>query len=128
MNDDQLVTKVSPRSVVDTVARFSEVLTSKGVKLFAVIDHSGEAEAVGLELRDTKVVIFGAPNAGTPVMQAVPVAALDLPLKVLVWDDEGKTKLTYTAPAALAARYGLTDQLAARLAAIDPVTDAVIAE
>ena len=128
MNDDQLVTKVSPRSVVDTVARFSELLTSKGVKLFAVIDHSGEAEAVGLELRDTKVVIFGAPNAGTPVMQAVPVAALDLPLKVLVWDDEGKTKLTYTAPAALAARYGLTDQLAARLAAIDPVTDAVIAE
>jgi len=128
MNDDQLVTKVSPRSVVDTVARFSELLTSKGVKLFAVIDHSGEAEAVGLELRDTKVVIFGAPNAGTPVMQAVPVAALDLPLKVLVWDDEGETKLTYTAPAALAARYGLSDELAARLAAIDPVTDAVIAE
>jgi len=127
MSDDQLVTKASPLSVADTVARLSEVLAAKGVKLFAVVDHSGEAEKVGLELRDTKVVIFGAPKAGTPVMQAVPVAALDLPLKVLVWDDDGQTKLTYTAPAALAARYGLSDDLAARLAAIDPLTDAVIA-
>ena len=127
MTDDALVTKLSPGSVEDTVARFSDVLSAKGVKLFAVIDHSGEAQHAGLELRDTKVVIFGAPKAGTPVMQAVPAAALDLPLKVLVWDDEGQTKLTYTAPAALAARYGLSDDLAARLAAIDPVTDAVIA-
>jgi uncharacterized protein (DUF302 family) len=127
MSDDQLVTKVSPLSVADTVARFTEVLAAKGVELFAVIDHSGEADAAGLELRDTKVVIFGSPKAGTPVMQAVPVAALDLPLKVLVWDDEGQTKLTYTPPATLAARYGLSDALAARLGAIDPVTDAVIA-
>jgi len=127
MTGDALVTKVSPRSVEDTVARFSEVLGSKGVKLFTVIDHSGEAAKVGLELRDTKVVIFGAPQAGTPVMQAVPVAALDLPLKVLIWDDEGQTRLTYTDPAALAARYGLSDGLAARLAAIDPLTDAVVA-
>ena len=127
MTDQQLVMKLSPRSVEDTVARFSEVLGAKGVKLFAVIDHSGEAAKAGLDLRDTKVVIFGAPQAGTPVMQAVPVAALDLPLKVLVWDDEGQTKLTYTPPAALAARYGLSDDLAARLAAIDPLTDAVIA-
>ena len=127
MTGDALVTKDSPRSVEDTVARFSEVLGAKGVKLFAVIDHSGEAAKVGLELRDTKVVIFGAPQAGTPVMQAVPVAALDLPLKVLVYDDGGQTKLIYTAPAALAARYGLSDDLTARLAAIDPLTDAVIA-
>jgi uncharacterized protein (DUF302 family) len=127
MSADQLVTKLSPLSVADTVERFSAVLAAKGVKLFAVIDHSGEAHNAGLELRETKVVIFGAPAAGTPVMQAVPVAALDLPLKVLVWDDEGQTKLTYTAPAALAARYGLSDELAARLAAVDPVTDAVIA-
>jgi len=127
MSDDQLVTKLSPLSVADTVARFSDVLAAKGVKLFAVIDHSGEAERAGLELRATKVVIFGAPKAGTPVMEAVPVAALDLPLKVLVWDDDGQTKLTYTAPAALAARYGLSDELAARLGAIDPLTDAAIA-
>jgi uncharacterized protein (DUF302 family) len=127
VSGDQLVTKLGPLSVEDTVARFSDVLSAKGVKLFAVIDHSGEAEKAGLELRDTKVVIFGAPKAGTPVMQAVPAAALDLPLKVLVWDDEGQTKLTYIAPAALAARYGLSDELAAGLAAIDPLTDAVIA-
>ncbi len=87
MSGDQLVTKLSSRSVADTVSRLSEVLAEKGVKLFAVIDHSGEAHGAGLELRDTKVVIFGAPKAGTPVMQAVPVAALDLPLKVLVWAD-----------------------------------------
>jgi uncharacterized protein (DUF302 family) len=123
---DQLVTKRSPLSVDDTVARLSEILAAKGLKLFAVIDHSGEARAGGLELRDTKVVIFGSPQAGTPVMQAAPLAALDLPLKVLVWDDGGETKLDYTAPAALAARYDLGEELAARLVGIDAVTDATV--
>jgi uncharacterized protein (DUF302 family) len=127
MSADQLVTKASPRTVPDTVARMTDLLAEKGVKLFAVIDHSGEAEAVGLELRDTKVMIFGAPKAGTPVMEAVPDAALDLPLKVLVWDDGGMTKVTYAPPATLAARYGLSDELAARLAAIDALTDALVA-
>jgi uncharacterized protein (DUF302 family) len=126
--DDQLVTKLSARSVDETVARLSELLADKGIKLFAVIDHSGEAEANGLELRDTKVVIFGSPKAGTPVMQAVPLVALDLPLKVLVWSDDGQTKLTYTSPAALADRYGLDDELAARLAAIEGLTTAVVAD
>jgi len=93
---DDLVTKECPLSVADTVARLSALITGKGINLFGVIDHSGEAHAQGLELRDTKVVIFGSPVAGTPVMQARPLAALDLPLKVLVWDDGGQTKLTYT--------------------------------
>jgi uncharacterized protein (DUF302 family) len=124
---DQLVTKVSPSSVADTVARLSDLVAQRGMTLFGVIDHSGEAHAVGLELRDTKVVIFGNPKGGTPVMQAAPLAALDLPLKVLVWDDEGQTKLTYTAPAALAARYGVSDEVVAPLAGIDALTDAVIA-
>jgi uncharacterized protein (DUF302 family) len=122
-----VVIKPSPRSVEETVSRIRTVLEAKGVTLFAVIDHSGEARAAGLELRDTKVVIFGSPIAGTPVMAAVPLAALDLPLKVLVWDDGGETKLAYTAPAELAERYGLSDQLAARLAAIHAVTDAAVA-
>jgi uncharacterized protein (DUF302 family) len=122
----QLITKPSPWSVPDTVARLTEILKAKGVKLFAVIDHSGEAKAVGLDLRDTKVVIFGSPQAGTPVMQSAPLAALDLPLKVLVWADGDQTKLTYTAPAALASRYELSDELAARIAVIDKLTDAVI--
>jgi uncharacterized protein (DUF302 family) len=120
-----IVTKLSPLSVEDTVARLSAVAESKGLKVFAVIDHSGEAEAVGLELRDTKVVIFGSPQAGTPVMQAAPLAALDLPLKVLVWLDEDQTKLTYTSPGTLAARYGLSEELGNRLAGINAITDAV---
>jgi uncharacterized protein (DUF302 family) len=124
--DAGIVTKLSSRSVSDTVERLSELVRGKGLKLFAVIDHSGEAEAHGLELRDTKVVIFGSPQAGTPVMDAVPLSALDLPLKVLVWADGEQTKVCYTAPAALAARYGLSDELAARLAGIEPITDALV--
>jgi uncharacterized protein (DUF302 family) len=122
-----VVTKASAGTVDETVARLSALLDARGVKLFAVIDHSGEAAANGLELRDTKVVIFGSPLAGTPVMAAVPLAALDLPLRVLVWDDGGATRISYTAPAALAERYGLSDALAARLAVIDALTDAVVA-
>jgi uncharacterized protein (DUF302 family) len=124
---DELITKLSPYSVPDTVNRLTDLIAAKNLKLFAVFDHSGEAAAHGLELRDTKVVVFGSPAAGTPVMQAVPQAALDLPLKVLVWADGDQTKLTYTAPAALAARYGIPDDLAPRLAGIDPITDAAIA-
>jgi len=123
----ELVTKLSPLSVDETVKRVTEIVAAKGAKLFAVIDHSGEAAAVGLELRPTKVVIFGSPQAGTPVMQAAPLAALDLPLKILVWADGDQTKLTYAPPAALAARYGLSDELAGRLAAVDAITDAAIA-
>jgi ribose 5-phosphate isomerase A len=123
-----VVTKLSPRSVPDTVARLRSVAAKKGLKLFAEVDHSGEARAVGLDLRETKVVIFGSPQAGTPVMQAVPLAALDLPLKVLVWADGDRTKVSYTAPAALGARYGLSDELAARLAGIDAITDAAVAQ
>ena len=127
MSADDLVTKECPLSVADTVARLSALITGKGINLFGVIDHSGEAHAQGLELRDTKVVIFGSPVGGTPVMQARPLAALDLPLKVLVWDDGGQTKLTYTAPAALAARYGVPADLAGPLGAVNALTDAVIA-
>jgi uncharacterized protein (DUF302 family) len=120
------VTKRSPRSVAETVSRIEAILAAKGVKLFAVIDHSGEADNVGLELRDTKLVIFGSPKAGTPVMVAAPLAALDLPLKLLVWADGEQTKVSYTSPSELAARYGLSDELAANLAAIDHISDAVV--
>ncbi len=122
-----LTTKASPRSVAETVARLESLAEEKGMKVFAVIDHSGEAKRVGLDLRDTKVVIFGSPQAGTPVMVAAAVAALDLPLKVLVWSDNGQTKVTYTAPTTLAGRYGLSEELAARLAGIDGLTDGVVA-
>jgi uncharacterized protein (DUF302 family) len=121
-----VVTKVSRRSFADTVSGLLELVEAKGMKVFAVIDHSGEARENGLELRDTNVVLFGSPMAGTPVMVAAPLAALDLPLKVLVWADGDQAKISYIAPAALAARYGLSDELAARLAGIDAITDALV--
>ena len=121
------VTKLSPRPVAATVARFTELLTGKAVKIFAVIDQAAAAKEAGLDLRETVLVIFGNPAAGTPVMAAAPLSALDLPLKIVVWDDAGQTKVSYTTPAAIGARYGLPDSLAANLAAINPLTDALIA-
>jgi len=123
---DGIVTKSSPWTVTDTVSRLQSILEAKGLKLFTIIDHSGEAAAHGLELRDTKVVVFGSPQAGTPVMAYAPLVALDLPLKILVWADEDTTKISYTAPDALAARYGLPPELAGRLAGIEAVASAVI--
>ena len=122
-----MVTKSSPSSVAETVARLERELEARGVKLFAVIDHSGEAAAAGLRLRDTKVVIFGNPAAGTPVMEAAPLAALDLPLKVLIWADGDQTRINYVDAAELGARYGLSNELADRLAVIDAITDAAAA-
>jgi uncharacterized protein (DUF302 family) len=124
--EDHIVTRLSPWSVEESVSRLSAIVAERGLKLFVTVDHSGEAQAAGLKLRDTKLVIFGSPVAGTPVMQQAPLSALDLPLKVLVWADGGQTKLSYTAPAELAARYGLSDELAGRLAGIDAITSAVV--
>ncbi len=123
---DGFVTKVSPRSVVDTVDRLTDLVARRGMKVFAVIDHSGEAKSHGLELRDTKVVIFGSPEAGTPVMEYWPLAALDLPLKILVWADEGETKVSYAAPETLARRFNLSADLSERLAGIGPLTDDLV--
>jgi uncharacterized protein (DUF302 family) len=123
----QITTKISPRSVSETVSRLTGILGAKGLKVFAVIDQSAEARQVGMPLRETTLVLFGNPAAGTPVMGAAPLSALDLPLKVLIWDDAGQTKVTYYGPAALAARYDLNADLTAKLAAIDPLTDALIA-
>jgi uncharacterized protein (DUF302 family) len=123
----QSTTKVSPRPVTETVSRLTGILSAKGLKVFAVIDQAAEARQAGLELRETVLVVFGSPAAGTPVMAAAPLSALDLPLKVLIWADGGQTKVSYVGPAALAARYDLSPELAAHLAAIDPLTDALIA-
>jgi uncharacterized protein (DUF302 family) len=125
--ETQITTKVSPRPVADTVTRLTGILAAKGMRVFAVIDQREAAREAGTDLRETTLVIFGSPAAGTAVMDAVPLAALDLPLKVLIWDDGGETKVTYFSPAAIAERYGLTSDLAARLAGIDPLTDALVA-
>ena len=130
MTDDTtgtIVTKLSHRSVTDTVSVLTGMISAKGMKLFAVIDQSAEARQAGLSLRETTLVVFGSPAAGTPVMAAAPLAALDLPLKVLVWDDEGRTKVSYYSPAALAARHHLDADLAANLAGINALTDALVA-
>jgi uncharacterized protein (DUF302 family) len=121
-----VVTRLSPRTVPETVACCLELLHARGITLFAVVDHSGAAESVGLTLRDTKVVVFGNPKGGTPVMEAVPLAALDLPLKILVWDDEGTTKVSYLDPHALSTRYDLPDDLSAPLAGIVGLVDALL--
>jgi len=125
--ETQVTTKVSPRSVAATVARLTGILSAKDMKVFAVIDQSEEAREAGQQLRETTLVIFGSPAAGTPVMDAAPLAALDLPLKILIWADGSRTNVTYYSPAAIAARYGLSAELAAKLAGIDPLTDALIA-
>jgi uncharacterized protein (DUF302 family) len=127
VTEPDVVTKLSPRPVAETVTRLTGLLAAKGMKVFAVIDQRAEALGAGLDLRETTLVIFGNPAGGTPVMAAAPLAALDLPLKVLVWADEGQTKVSYLAPAALAARHQLSAELGARLAGIDPLTDALVA-
>ena len=125
-NDQGIVTKSSHQPVADTVARLTGMISAKGMRLFAVID-SAPRPGSGLDLRETTLVMFGSPAAGTPVMAAAPLAALDLPLKVLVWADEGQTKVSYYMPVALAARHHLGADLAANLAGIDALTDALVA-
>src|SRR3954469_16020732 len=95
VGDGSVVTKTSPWSMADTVARLSAVVAARGMEVYAVIDHSGKARDVGLDLRDTKLVIFGSPSAATPVIQAAPLAALDLPLRVVVWEDGYQTLVSY---------------------------------
>jgi uncharacterized protein (DUF302 family) len=126
--EEDIATKLSPRSVPETVARLVDLVSAKGFEVFTVIDHSGEAERAGLALRNTKLVIFGSPLGGTPVMAAAPLAALDLPLKVLIWADAEQTKVSYLRPARLAERYELGPELAKRLSGIDGLTDALISE
>jgi len=122
-----ITSKLSPRSVAETVSRLVEMVGAKGLKVFAVIDQAAEARRVGQSLRETVLVVFGSPAAGTPVMVAAPLSALDLPLKVLVWDDAGQTTVTYYSPGFLAERHHLSADLASKLAGIDPLTDALVA-
>jgi uncharacterized protein (DUF302 family) len=122
-----VVTKLSSRSVAETASLFTNLLVSKGLKIFSVIDQRAEARLVGLELRETILVIFGNPVGGTPVMVASPLSALDLPLKVLVWSDEGQTKVSYVSPDALAVRHSLSAEVVENLRGIDALTDALVA-
>lgn len=111
----------------DTVDRLLDLLASKGQKVFIVIDQRAEARAVGLDLRETTLVVFGNPTAGTGVMDAAPLAALDLPLKILVWaNGDSVTQVSYTNPAVISARFGLSDDVGAPLQGIHGLTDALV--
>jgi uncharacterized protein (DUF302 family) len=123
-----IVTKASAHSVAQTVSRLRHIIEAKGLSLFAVIDHSGEAARAGLAMPDTKLVIFGSPAAGTPLMLAAPLVALDLPLKVLVWTDAADAVwVSYNSPAYLQARHHLAEELAARLQAIELIAESIVA-
>lgn len=122
-----IVSKASAHSVAETVARIEQALASKGLTLFAVIDHSGEAQRVGLTMQPAKLLIFGSPKAGTPLMVAAPLLALDLPLKALVWQDAaGQTWVSYLDPAWLARRHSVPADLAPNIAGIEPLLTAAI--
>src|SRR3984885_6089084 len=112
-----IVNKPSNHSVEQTVKSVTNILKAKEVALFALIDHSGEAEKIGLKMRPTKLLIFGNPKAGTPLMLASPSSAIDLPLKILIWEDaHGKVWLTYNSPAYLQERHSLPTELLQNIA------------
>jgi uncharacterized protein (DUF302 family) len=118
--DNGIVQKTSNHSVDQTVEQFKGILQAKGVTLFALVDHSGEAEKVGLKMRPTKLLIFGSPKAGTPLMLAAPSSALDLPLKLLIWEDaQGKVWVSYNSPEYLLERHGIPQELLPNIAVIE---------
>jgi uncharacterized protein (DUF302 family) len=107
-------------SVDKTVDKLKSILEAKSVALFALVDHSGEAEKVGMKMRPTKLLIFGSPRAGTPLMLAAPSIAIDLPLKILVWEDEkGKTWISYNSFDYLRDRHNLPPELLQNIAVIE---------
>jgi len=122
------ISKLSQHSVPETIQRLSAVLKSKGVAIFALVDHSGEAEKAGLKMRPTQLLIFGNPKAGTPLMVAAPSTAIDLPIKALVWEDaDGKVWLSYNSPDYLQQRHGFPSELEKNLAAVEPLLAQAVA-
>lgn len=117
--DNGIVSVPSSHSVDETVQKVKDILEAKGITLFALVDHSGEAEKVGMQMRPTKLLIFGSPKAGTPLMLAAPTIAIDLPLKILVWEDaQGKVWLSYNSPEYLQQRHDLPQELVQNIAVV----------
>jgi uncharacterized protein (DUF302 family) len=126
MQKDEGIVKIPSRHSVDeTVEKLKTVLKSKGVTLFALVDHSGEAEKVGLKMPPTKLLIFGNPKGGTPLMLAAPSAAIDLPLKILIAEDsQGEVWISYNSPDYLKERHGLPDNLVPNIAVVQALAAA----
>jgi len=121
-----LIDVSSNHSVDETIANLTRMLNAKGIKLFALVDHSGEAEKAGMKMLPTKLLIFGNPKAGTPLMEASPSIAIDLPLKILVRKDgDGKVWITYNSPAYLEKRHHLPLDLLPNIAVIEALAKSV---
>ena len=122
-----IVTKPSPFSVEETLTRFQEAIHGKGMTVFAHINHSGEAAKVGLTMQEAHVLIFGNPKGGTPLMVASPLLALDLPLKILVWQSgDGQVWVSYTSTEYLASRYSIPQELVGNIAGINGLVEGVL--
>jgi uncharacterized protein (DUF302 family) len=120
-----IVNHPSSHSVDETVGKLQAILTAKGVAVFALIDHSGEAEKIGLKMRPTKLLIFGNPKGGTPLMLAAPSIAIDLPLKILVAeDDQGKVWISYNSSEYLGERHGLAPPMLQNIAFVEALATA----
>ena len=123
-DNNGLITRKGRHSVDETVVSLMATLEAKGIKLFAIIDHSGEASKVGMTMPPTKLLIFGDPKAGTPLMLSSPTSAIDLPLKVLVrQDQDGSVALTYNSPAYLGARHGISEELLKNILGIEALVN-----
>jgi len=125
--DNGIISKLSRHSVDLTVEKLKAILQAKGVTLFALIDHSGEAEKAGMKMPPTKLLIFGSPKAGTPLMLAAPSIALDLPLKILIAEDgQGKVWLSYNSPAYLQQRHAVPPELLQNIAVVESLAAQVV--
>jgi uncharacterized protein (DUF302 family) len=122
-----IVTKPSRHSVAETLEHLESVVRAKGLTIFAHIDHSGAAERAGIEMQPAQLLIFGSPVAGTPLMVASPLLALDLPLKTLIWQDrEGRVWVSYNSTAYLANRHAIPPDLVKNIAGIDALVDSAL--
>lgn len=125
--DNGMVHLRSPYSVPETLKRLESILQAKGVNVFALVDHSGEAAKVGLKMHPTQLIIFGSPKAGTPLMVASPTLAIDLPLKALAWEDaDGKVWISYNTPEYLKQRHNIPDDLVKNIAVVGPLLEKAI--
>src|SRR6266568_2280394 len=123
--ENGIVTQTANCTVEEAVSKIKSLLVGRGITLFAVIDHSGEAEAAGMKMPDTKLLIFGNPKGGTPLMLASPSVAIDLPLKILVWEDaQGRAWLSYNSPAYLQERHGVPEALLPNIAVVETLARA----
>jgi uncharacterized protein (DUF302 family) len=128
LTDNGIVSKPSNHSVDETLRKLQDLLETKGIAIFALVDHSGEAKKVGMQMPNTKLLIFGNPKGGTPLMLATPSIAIDLPLKILIWEDEqGQSWVSYNDPQYLAERHGLPQNLVQNIAFVETLAASIVA-